>query len=1077
MSYYNRTSGTAYDSWNSIDQHGNPLYPVNPGGMPYVYWENRLSAFPALELDSPYSNSNRAELERMGYDPLYGFYRDVVGLNIRELRYRGDRYSEEEKAQFNDLITQHRADMQSAYDPRTPQPSGSPFRNEQDWFINNARDVAHSANLARDQIVDFFDMENELLKVGYKPEEVGEILNASAISEYTNRDYQGSEREQWDDRYYQKLEEAQTYGGILDDFQKAYDKKAVEYHEKNFAKMVFLNMLSPDVFLGEFDKLSTKDQHVYLFKALDAGMFDDNEYRDSLKAETVGRTGDPRYTEEEIDEKVRERAVALYKDSVAASMARSGLYGDVFKRGAQPGAEFLGLQTGIGGEEETEWVVKMKGSPFLDADPTGELSSGQYGYRKIKFFPEETLRAAGVYSPDSTYAQTLYEESTPEELALRKEVGQLETLGALGEYVDVSPSDEGLLESVIGFADQALKLIYPVYNLVSIGVRAIRGETLHLGDYLSAGMSALRVSGQIKPPATVEKAGEAGEAARAAAEASGATAEAAQAAYDATYAAELAGKGLSIPSLGLDLTYGQTVGLSNAIADGNAISFVFALYGEDMLNSTLTKFGVDPATLPSGVREGLIRAVNKVGQGEDWEDALASGAAEWLRSSDLGDEFLGDLRELGKQLDDEYIQPFLELFPDFDGVDVDIPSFGDIYKPIGQIVDGFQEVMSNMADLVPGLSDNAKELADSFIKTMPTVDIESAISKVDQLTAGAFSNLGEGVRDALEDGFRSAIVDGEIDEAAMSRAVSTAVITTEAISEVFPDNITDAASAELITRAVQNSLTTALQGGDPSQAFLKTIATAAAKSAKQALQDGTLGQDVSQFMDKFSGDYNTTSQLREQIDNDAAAYSVKANSYNSLVQDMNAESEALEDLRLTAEATGRQADMDAFQEAKDAFEAKVIDVYAPQLSDLVTDMDTIQDRRDANLELYDASLLDLDDSTIAMNEGLQVTYRNIYEATINELSPNFDAEFYREQNDLPEGVDPYEHYLSLGIAFGTPQNQQAYDAQYDAKFNELMVNAMREAGVNPAKMTDEELQKVRNNLMTVSYTHLRAHET
>ena len=153
---YNRTSGQFYDSYNDRDEHGNPLFPVNPGGMPYVYWENRLTAFPDLELDRPYNDPDRAFLESRGYDPLYGFYRDVVGLDIRRLRFKGDSYTEEEKAQFNDLITQHRADMQSAYHPRTPKPPGSPFRNEQDWFINNSRDVAHSANLARDQIVDFF---------------------------------------------------------------------------------------------------------------------------------------------------------------------------------------------------------------------------------------------------------------------------------------------------------------------------------------------------------------------------------------------------------------------------------------------------------------------------------------------------------------------------------------------------------------------------------------------------------------------------------------------------------------------------------------------------------------------------------------------------------------------------------------------------------------------------------------------------------------------------------------------------------------------------------------------------------
>ena len=89
------------------------------------------------------------------------------------------------------------------------------------------------------------------------------------------------------------------------------------------------------------------------------------------------------------------------------------------------------------------------------------------------------------------------------------------------------------------------------------------------------------------------------------------------------------------------LTYAQTVGLANSITEGNPAAFILGTFGGDMLDAAFAKYGVDPANLPAGVKEGIVKAISKVGQGEDWDEALSSGAYAWFKSSDLGDGFLG----------------------------------------------------------------------------------------------------------------------------------------------------------------------------------------------------------------------------------------------------------------------------------------------------------------------------------------------------------------------------------------------------------------------------------------------------
>ena len=1043
MSGYNRTSGQSYNysqDGTYTDQYGNVIGTTgNSLDRAYYYWQSRAGsgAFTQVGegLDRPeYGDRWKGHSE---YNPAYSYYK-AMGVPIRDFYYASDSHSEAEIESYAQLIEEFEAGPVSVV--------GSPeYTRAQEWFREAVPTLISNTNVARDNLVDYFGMEKELTKIGYSEEEIGKALNKSKMSSYAGMAFStGAESAGFADAYTKLFNEAKIYGGITEDFQKAYDIKAPEYHDKNFARLVSLSMTDPQAYQREYAKMNLRDKNVYMFKAYDKGLFEDSAERTRLEEAGVAP--------EEINKRIELGSMNKYKEAIVSNLHESGNYDDVYKRPATGDAELLGFDV-AGGDPESEWVVKMKGNAFQDA---GGTSGGQYGYRRIKFFPEETLRASGVYGPESKYNNYLQSESSLEEKLARQSVGKMETIGGLGEYVDVSPEDETLLEGVVSFADLALSMFVPTYNLIKIGVNAAQGETLHLADYISAGVSALQVFDVIAAPMGVEEAAEVGATASANVLEAGGTATEAARASERAIALASAGKGLTLPGMSEPLTYAQTVGLANSITEGNPAAFILGTFGGDMLDAAFAKYGVDPANLPAGVKEGIVKAISKVGQGEDWDEALSSGAYAWFKSSDLGDGFLGELQQVGRDIDSTYLQPLKDSLPDLGGVVGDWPVWGEISESTGQLIDGFQDIIGGMNDLVPGITDFTQEIANSVLEVIPTESIEEALSKIGQMTGGAFNELPAAAQDALEEGLQSAIIDGEVDSLAMAEAVSAAVITTDAINEAFPERLTDVVSARIITSAVRNSITAAMSGGDVSDAFVLSIAQGAANAAKKSIREGTWKDDLQGLVDRVEGDYTDTNNLRADVDKGATDYATKAKEYNDLVTEMN--SEEAEVLRLSEKAasTGAQADEAAFNAARDAFQTKVVDTYAPQLSTIVQDIDSIKAKRDEDVSKYTASLDNLDTATVLLNDNLTPVYADIDKLAVEGINPDFDVKFYAQQNGITE-EEAYKDYLTNGLYTNIPANPAEFAAEYATEQWGRIATSLGNLNIDMTKLTAEQI--------------------
>jgi hypothetical protein len=126
-----------------------------------------------------------------------------------------------------------------------------------------------------------------------------------------------------------------------------------------------------------------------------------------------------------------------------------------------------------------------------------------------------------------------------------------------------------------------------------------------------------------------------------------------------------------------------TGGLYSATQDPE--QFLIDQFGASILNGALQTFDVNLPEMPPEVEAGIKKTVVKVAQGEDFKDALQSGVGEWASQAGIGGELEETLRKVGREFDDNYLQPIKDMIPDFDTPDTPegIKAIEDTVRDIG----------------------------------------------------------------------------------------------------------------------------------------------------------------------------------------------------------------------------------------------------------------------------------------------------------------------------------------------------------------------------------------------------------
>jgi len=181
-----------------------------------------------------------------------------------------------------------------------------------------------------------------------------------------------------------------------------------------------------------------------------------------------------------------------------------------------------------------------------------------------------------------------------------KASGSYEAYGPVGTYSTVYQKPQSVLSSINPVVRAALGVATGGLSEGFItGAKAISGETLHGGDYLSLAVPALEKSGMLVPPEA------------------GATGAAA------------AGKGIA------GLGYTDSVGLLSAAATGDPTSFIVGKFGNEALDKAFEDIPVDSDLLgrfqADDVKAGMVKVVDKLAGGADFDEALVAGLGKYVR--------------------------------------------------------------------------------------------------------------------------------------------------------------------------------------------------------------------------------------------------------------------------------------------------------------------------------------------------------------------------------------------------------------------------------------------------------------
>ena len=226
---------------------------------------------------------------------------------------------------------------------------------------------------------------------------------------------------------------------------------------------------------------------------------------------------------------------------------------------------------------------------------------------------------------------------------------------------------------------------------------------------------------------------------------------------------------------------------------------------------------------------------------------------------------------------------------------------------------------------------------DAFITGGVTQFVRAGLGKVGEQLEGqgiSLESLPDTVTNALASGLESSlaqiIVNGEIDELKLARAITAQVITAESVNnlledigfeDLIPTTVDDpntsidestlpnlrSRTLTAITGTIQNTVSAALSGGSGSEAFGQSIAAYTANAIKGSLNEGGfqgLLDDASELFDRVSGNYTDVRLAAEAIDKNVLANAEAVGEYNELVTTIGEEAtelKRLDDARIAAE--------------------------------------------------------------------------------------------------------------------------------------------------------------------------------
>ena len=404
----------------------------------------------------------------------------------------------------------------------------------------------------------------------------------------------------------------------------------------------------------------------------------------------------------------------------------------------------------------------------------------------------------------------------------------------------------------------------------------------------------------------------------------------------------------------------------------------------------------------------------------------------------------------------------------------------------------------------------------------------SMVSKQLELDGVDFVNdMPAPVQTAIATGLKNSLaqlaVTGEIDETRLARAVTGSVLTAEVMNGLIEDVpflkefITDADKLEgltgderarvlkqnrvlaTVTAVARNTISAAVTGESVSDAWGATIVGHTVKWMTDAFKEGGFQEildDADSFFDKLTGARSNavafSDQLQGLVTQNADAIAeynelakIATDDSNELVRLQNIADDLAEEYQsyieidpATGFPTGAGLDnmpedlmtrlANAQQAVKDyefAFAERIENDYYPRLIELQSTIDSTEAQYNQLAPIYESVLNDLNQKTKDADDALRPILNSLNEGVVKELNPDFDAEWYAENNDIGD-QDPYDHYLKTGIKDNTAYNASVYGEQLSKASNSALLSLINAAGLNPNKLTKDQVDTLFRRLNT-----------
>ena len=298
-------------------------------------------------------------------------------------------------------------------------------------------------------------------------------------------------------------------------------------------------------------------------------------------------------------------------------------------------------------------------------------------------------------------------------------------------------------------------------------------------------------------------------------------------------------------------------------------------------------------------------------------------------------------------------------------------------------------------------------------------EMEVTNPETGQTTTKAIPNV---VKNMIGATLSAEITGQEITPALMANALSRGLVTTQLVRDYIVTN-PDVGDREIgyIAAALQRTAAVALSGGTGEEAAGQLMGVLSAYGIEELhdkIEDSGVGDFIGDTLDKISGDYQEVTGIADKIDvigprltENYAEYEEKYTALKTQWDILNKDG--------TTEAD--------YNKALTEYNRLVGLGYNDDIARLVPLIESDSALLDELQPALTEAQLELQRSADRLDGELVPVFEQTQEYFVNAMDPGFNADEYRELNNLTGDVDPYTHFLTEGQHNNVYTNQDQYN--------------------------------------------------